>query len=218
MKMSIFGSPWKTFFITFLFTTIFSFLVSLPVIAVATLPTLLATEGKSSMNQYEDTIYSDLLDFKKEPFHVAPGAKVNIDITKYGNSYFLNLKECGGVVKATGIYGIDWTTVIRLVPSLITDNLDQPATVHDGTVVYGSKITSTVDVYKGGRIEYAVVEKGASLHLYEGAVVEGLQVYGTLTIDDGVVFLKDNNTCEIHVYEGASVICTGEQIYEYRKH
>lgn len=161
--------------------------------------------------------YRDLLDFKKEPFHVAPGANVNIDITKYGNSYFLNLKECGGVVKATGIYGIDWTTVIRLVPSLITDNLDQPATIHDGTVVHGSKITSTVDVYKGGRIEYAIVEKGASLHLYEGAAVEGLQVYGTLIIDDGVVFLKDNNTCSIYVYDGASVICTGEQIYEYHK-
>ena len=213
--MSIFRSPWKTFIIIFSITFAFTFCTTLPIVAAVA---VLTTKEPPTMDNHKDIVYTDLLDFKKEPISVNPGQKANIDITKYGNSYFLNLKECGGVVKATGIYGIDWTTVIRLVPSLITDNLDQPATVHDGTVVYGSKITSTVDVYKGGRIEYAVVEKGASLHLYEGAVVEGLQVYGTLTIDDGVVFLKDNNTCEIHVYEGASVICTGEQIYEYRKH
>lgn len=158
-----------------------------------------------------------ITDFSKPAVQVNPGQTVNIDITKYANSYFLNLKENGGVVHATGIYGIDWTTLIRLTPSLITNDLSQPATVHDGTVVYGSKITSTVDVYKGGRIEYAVVEKGGSLHLYEGAVVEGLQVYGTLMIDDGVVFLKDNNVNEIIVYEGASVICTGGQVYEYRR-
>ena len=206
---------WKTFVIMFAITFAFTFCTTLPVVAALAV----ITEKESPiMNHYEDAVYTDLLDFKKEPVSINPGQKANIDITKYGNSYFLNLKENGGVVNATGVYGIDWTTVIRLVPSLITSDLKSDATIHDGTVVHGSRITAQVDVYKGGRIEYAIVEKGASLHLYEGAVVEGLQVYGTLTIDDGVVFLKDNNVCSIHVYDGASVICTGEQIYEYRKH
>lgn len=206
---------WRTFIIIFTITSIFTFCTTLPITAAFA---VLTAKESPTMATYKDIVYTDLLDFKKEPIPVNPGQKVNIDITKYGNSYFLNLKENGGMVKATGVYGIDWTTVIRLVPSLITSDLKSDATIHDGTVVYGSKIISHVDVYKGGRIEYAVVEKDASLHLYEGAVVEGLQVYGTLIIDDGVVFLKDNNTCEIHAYEGASVICTGEQIYEYHKH